>query len=90
MERELMEYLFKEVYYLGEKLCLLTNKVLKRQFTVLRSYRSKDMLDELQPWFEGFDAQYDLWLSIKNNKSDIDDKVEDCLHKKIVLDFKVH
>ncbi|GEM_PF-5064039 len=48
------------------------------------------MLDELQPWFEGFDAQYDLWLSIKNNKSDIDDKVEDCLHKKIVLDFKVH
>jgi len=27
MERELMEYLFKEVYYLGEKLCLQTNKI---------------------------------------------------------------
>jgi len=46
------------------------------------------MLDELQPWFEGFDTQYDLWLSIKDNKNDIDDKVENCLHIKINFGFQ--
>lgn len=61
---------------------------LKESINNIKKIPNNDMIDELQPWFQDFDAQYELWVSIKDGKNDIDEKVKNCLERKVSFGFQ--
>lgn len=44
-------------------------------------FPNKNLIKEAEPWIHSFDLDYELWLSIKENKENIDEKVKLCLEK---------